>query len=188
MYLPLMHEIMKLMEMLSRVVLFALSKYGQIITPFIHSRDNIRKTRNNRKIKRSKPLSQDFVHFEPAESSIDPSNMESPGERCAVRVCLVFVHHQRPDLIVVFSQGVVDVARGSRTETVESPGASMQSSMVLMSDAPSESEALFRSTQGNVFNSFPGNDARNVSTQSRPSDCRKGKPDTHQSLGGCWFE
>jgi hypothetical protein len=80
MYIPLMHEFMKLTEMLSRVVLHIPSKYGQIITPFIHSRVNIRKTRNNRKIKRSKPLSQDFVHFEPLESPNDPSTMEFPGE------------------------------------------------------------------------------------------------------------
>jgi hypothetical protein len=98
-----MHEFMKLMEMLSRVVLFTLSKYGQKINPFIHSRDNIRKTRNNRKIKRRKPPSQDFVHFEPVESPIDSLTMESPGEIYAVRVCLVFVHHQRLDLIIVFS-------------------------------------------------------------------------------------
>jgi hypothetical protein len=52
-----MHEFMKLTEMLSRVVLFMLSKYGKIIAPFIWRRDNIRKTRNSRKIKRSKPLS-----------------------------------------------------------------------------------------------------------------------------------
>jgi hypothetical protein len=80
MYLPLKQEFMKLMEMLSRVVLFTFSKYGQIIAPFIHSRDNIRKTRNNRKIKRSKPLSQDFVHFELVELPIDPLIMESLGE------------------------------------------------------------------------------------------------------------
>jgi hypothetical protein len=67
-----MHEFMKLMEMLSRVVLFTLSKYGQIIAPFIWSRDNIRKTRNSQKIKRRKPSSQDPFHFEPVESSIDP--------------------------------------------------------------------------------------------------------------------
>jgi hypothetical protein len=41
-----------------------------------------------------------------------------------------------------------------------------QSSMVLISDAPSESEAHCRSTQGKVFNSFPDNGARNVSTRS----------------------
>jgi hypothetical protein len=114
-----MHEFMKLMEMLSRVVLFTLSKYGKKINPFIHSRDNIRKTRNNRKIKRSKPPSQDFFHFELVESPVDSLTMESPGERYVVRVCLVFVHHQRPDLIIVFSQGAVVVARGSHTEIVE---------------------------------------------------------------------
>jgi hypothetical protein len=75
-----MHEFLKLMEMLSRVVLYMPSKYGKIITPFIHSRDNIRKTRNNRKIKRSKPSSQDFFHFEPSESPNDPSTMESSSE------------------------------------------------------------------------------------------------------------
>jgi hypothetical protein len=83
MYLPLMHEFVKLMEMLSRVVFFALSKYGQIITPFIHGRDNIGKTRNNRKIKGIKPSSQDFVHFEPVELSIDSLIMELPSERYA---------------------------------------------------------------------------------------------------------
>jgi hypothetical protein len=74
MYLPLMHEFMKLMEMLRRVILFTLSKYGKIIAPFIWSRDNIRKTRNKRKIKRRKPLSQDSFHFEPMESPIRSFN------------------------------------------------------------------------------------------------------------------
>ena len=80
MYLPLMHEFMKLMEMLSKVFLFTLSKYMQIITSFIWSRDNIRKTRNNKKIEGTKPSSQDFVHFELVDSPIDPSTMEFPGE------------------------------------------------------------------------------------------------------------
>jgi hypothetical protein len=80
MYLPLMHEFMKLMEVLSRVVLFTLSKYGKIITPFIWSRNNIGKTRNNREIKGRKNLSQDFFHVEPMESPIDPLIMESLGE------------------------------------------------------------------------------------------------------------
>jgi hypothetical protein len=150
MYLPLMHEFIKLMKMLRRVVLFTLSKYGQIIAPFIHSRDNIRKTRKDRKIKSSKPLSQDFVHFEPVESSIDSLIMESPGERYAVRVCLVFVHHQRPDLIVVFSQGLLGVAKSSHTETVElrqwSRQVQAQSSKVLIFYAPSESEVRCHST------------------------------------------
>jgi hypothetical protein len=114
-----MHEFMKLMEMLSRVVLCMPPKYRQIIIPFIWSRNNIRKTRNNRKIKRGKPPSQDFVHYEPVEFPIDPLTMESPGERYAVRVCLVFVHHQRPDLIIEFSQGLLGVARSSHTKTVE---------------------------------------------------------------------
>ena len=124
MYLSLMHEFMKLMDMSSKVFLFTFSKYGQLITPSIHSRDNIRKTRNNRKIKRSKPLSQDFVHFEPVESPVYSSTMESLGWWCAEWVCLVFVHHQRLDPIVLFSQGASGVARSSRTETVDSPGAS----------------------------------------------------------------
>jgi len=71
MYIPLMHKFMKLMEMLSRVVLFTLSKYGKIITAFIWSRDNKRKTKNNRKIKKRKPSSQYFFHVE---------LVESPGE------------------------------------------------------------------------------------------------------------
>ena len=71
MYLPLMHEFMKRTEVLSRVVLFTLSKYGKIITPFIHRGDNIRKTKNNRKIKRRKPASKDFLHIVPVESPID---------------------------------------------------------------------------------------------------------------------
>jgi hypothetical protein len=49
MYLPLMHEFMKLIEVMSRVVLFTFSKYGKIITPFIQRGDNIRKTRNSEK-------------------------------------------------------------------------------------------------------------------------------------------
>jgi hypothetical protein len=67
-----MHEFMKLPEMLRRVVLFILSKSGQIIAPFIQRRDIIRKTKNRRKNKRSKPSSQDFLHIEPVESPIDP--------------------------------------------------------------------------------------------------------------------
>jgi hypothetical protein len=51
MYLPLMHEFMKLMEMLDRVVIFTFSKYGQKCTPLINSRNNIWKTRNSREIK-----------------------------------------------------------------------------------------------------------------------------------------
>jgi hypothetical protein len=72
MYLPLTHEFMKLTEVLSRVVIFTLSKYGKIITPFIRRGDNIRKNRNSRKIKRSKPGSKDFLHIELVESPIDP--------------------------------------------------------------------------------------------------------------------
>jgi hypothetical protein len=71
MYLPLVHEFMKLVEMLSRVVLPILSKYGKIITPFIYSRDNIWKTRNKGEIKGRKPLSQYFLHFKSVESPID---------------------------------------------------------------------------------------------------------------------
>jgi hypothetical protein len=52
----------------------------------------------------------------------------------------------------------------------------MQSSMVLISDAPSESEARCHSTQGNVFNSFPDNDARNVSTRSHLQIAGKASP------------
>jgi hypothetical protein len=63
---------MKLMEMQSRVVLVTLSKYGQIIAPFIWRRKYIRKTKKNKNIKRRKPLSHDFVHIEPMESPIDP--------------------------------------------------------------------------------------------------------------------
>jgi hypothetical protein len=48
--------------------------------------------------------------------------------------------------------------------------------MVLISDAPSESEALCRSTQGKVFNSFPDNDARNVSTRSHLQIAEKVSP------------
>jgi hypothetical protein len=124
MYLPLMHEFMKITEMLSKVVLFMLSKYGKIIALFIHSRDNIRKTRNNRKIKRSKPPSQDFFHFELVESPINSLITEFPGEIFVVRVCLVFVHHQRPDMMLVFSQGLPGVSRRSHNETVESQGVS----------------------------------------------------------------
>jgi len=75
-----MHEFMELSEMLSRVVLFMLSKYRKIIIPFIWSRNNVGKFRNDRKIKGSKPSSQDFVHIELVESLINYSTMESPGE------------------------------------------------------------------------------------------------------------
>jgi hypothetical protein len=80
MYFSLMHEFMKLKEMLSRVVLFMLSKYGKIIIPFIWSRNNIRKTRNKGEIKRSIPPSQYSFHFETVEFPIDPLIMDSPGE------------------------------------------------------------------------------------------------------------
>jgi hypothetical protein len=72
MYLPLTHEFMKLTEVMNRVVIFTLSKYGKIITPFIRRGDNIRKTRNRKKIKRRKPASKDFLHIELVESPIDP--------------------------------------------------------------------------------------------------------------------
>jgi hypothetical protein len=78
--------------------------------------------------------------------------MDSPGERYVVTVCLVFIHHQRPDLIVVFSQGLPGVARSNHTKTVElrqwSRQVQAQSSKVLISDAPSKSEVCCRSTQG----------------------------------------
>jgi hypothetical protein len=80
MYFPLMHEFMELKEMLSRVFLFTLSKYGKIITPFIWSRNNIRKTRNRGEIKSSIPPSQDSFQVELVELPIDPLIMESPGE------------------------------------------------------------------------------------------------------------
>jgi hypothetical protein len=95
---------------------------------------------------------QEFVHFEPVESPIDSLIMESPNERYAVRVCMFFVHHQRPYLIVEFSQGLLGVARRSHTETVELPQWSrqvqVQSSKVMISDAPLESEVCCHSTQG----------------------------------------
>jgi hypothetical protein len=67
MYLPLVQEFMKLNEMMSRVFLFTLSKYRKIIIPFIWSRNNIGKTRNDREIEGSKPSSHDFFHFKPVE-------------------------------------------------------------------------------------------------------------------------
>jgi hypothetical protein len=75
-----MHEFMKLTKMFGMIVISVSSKYGQLITSFMHSRDNIRKNKNNKKLKGRKPLSQDFVHFEPVESPINPSTMDSPGE------------------------------------------------------------------------------------------------------------
>jgi hypothetical protein len=159
---------MKLTEMLRKVVLFSLSKYGQIIAPFIHSRENIRKTRNNIKIKRSKPPSQDFAHFEPVELPIDSLIMELPGERYVVRVCLVFVQHQR-NMIIVFSQGLPCVVRRSHTKTVElrqwSWQVQAQSSKFMISYAPSESEVHCHSTQ-EKYSIHPVNDAINVSTRS----------------------
>jgi hypothetical protein len=68
MYFPLMQEFMKIKEMLSRVVLFTVSKYGQINTLFIWSRNNIWKTKNKGEIKRSIPSIQYSFHFEPVES------------------------------------------------------------------------------------------------------------------------
>jgi hypothetical protein len=78
-----MHEFMKLMEMLSRVVLCMPPKYRKMIIPFIWSRNNIGKIRNIKKIKGRKPPSQDSFHFEPVESPIDSSTMDSLGESCA---------------------------------------------------------------------------------------------------------
>jgi hypothetical protein len=80
MYLPLMHEFMKLMEMLDRVIIYVFSKYGKTINPLIHRRNNIWKNRNNREIKRSKPSSQDFFYLELVESPVDLLTMELPGE------------------------------------------------------------------------------------------------------------
>jgi hypothetical protein len=80
MYFPLVHEFMKLIEMLGRVVVFMFFKYGKKINPLIDSRNNVRKTRKNKKIERSTPSSQYFVHFEPVESLINSSTMDSPGE------------------------------------------------------------------------------------------------------------
>jgi hypothetical protein len=53
---------------------------GKKITPFIHSRNNIRKTRNIGEIKRSKPPSQNYFYFKIVESPLDPLIMESSGE------------------------------------------------------------------------------------------------------------
>jgi hypothetical protein len=104
-------------------------------------------------------------------------------------MCLVFVHHQRPDLIVVnlpgnfqaekaaaksllekvlwVSSGVLEAAT---TEIVESTQWSRQVQVaifdVLSSNAPSEPVSFVVLSQGNVFNSFPDNGARNVSTRS----------------------
>ena len=110
MYFPLMHEFMKLTEMINRVVIFVFSKYGQKIAPFIDSRNNIWKTKNNREIERSKPLGQNGFHLKiwllkTVESPLDSLNMESPGEWSIVWMCLVFVHHQRSDLIIVVLPG-----------------------------------------------------------------------------------
>jgi hypothetical protein len=57
MYLPLVHEFMKLSKILRRVVLSMLSKYRKIIIPFIWIRNNFGKTRNNIKIEGRKPMS-----------------------------------------------------------------------------------------------------------------------------------
>ena len=80
MYLPLMHEFMKLTEMLDRIFISMFSKYGQKINPLIRSRNNIWKTRDIREIKRSKPPSQDFIHFKLVESPLDSLIVDSPGE------------------------------------------------------------------------------------------------------------
>jgi hypothetical protein len=58
--------------------------------------------------------------------------------------------------------------------------------MVLISDAPSESNFFVVLTQGNVFNSFPDNDAKNVSTESHPQIGRI-SPVPIRVFGGCWF-
>jgi len=110
MYSPLMHDFMKLKHMLCKVVISMFSKSGKKITPLIHSRNNIWKIRNIREIKRRKTLSQNGFHLKiwilkTMESPLDSLTMESSGEWYAVWMCLVFVHHQRSDLIIVILRG-----------------------------------------------------------------------------------
>jgi hypothetical protein len=72
MYFSLMHEFMKLTEMLDMVVIFMFSKYGQTIIASIDSRNNIWKTRNNKEIKRRTYLSS-------SHSSILGTTFGKPG-------------------------------------------------------------------------------------------------------------
>jgi hypothetical protein len=120
-------------------------------------------------------------------------------------MCLVFFHHQRPDLIVVslpenfqaekavaksllekvlwVISGVLEVATTEKVESTQwSHQLKMKSSMVLISDAPSESEARCLSTQGKVFNVFPDNGARNVSTRCHLQIALKVSPVTIRVL------
>jgi hypothetical protein len=119
MYFPLVHEFMKLTEMLGRVVLFMLFKYGKKSTHSSIVGTTLGKPGTTKKLKganlraRILSISNQWSH----QSILQPWSHR--GERYAVRVCLVFVHHQRLDLIVVFSQGLPGVARSSHTEIVE---------------------------------------------------------------------
>jgi hypothetical protein len=47
---------------------------------------------------------------------------------------------------------------------------------VLSSNAPSESVSFVVQSQGNVFNSFPDNDAKNVSTRNHPQIAERISP------------
>jgi hypothetical protein len=74
---------------------------------------------------------------------------------------------------------------GATTETVESPQWSRkvqaQSSKVLMSDAPSESEFLVILSQGKVFNSFPNYGTKMLALEVT-SGLQRGKPSTHHFI------
>jgi hypothetical protein len=104
-------------------------------------------------------------------------------------MCLVFVHHQIPHLIVVNLLGnfqdekaasksllkkvlgvISGVLEAATTEIVELTQWSRQVQVaifdVLSSNAPSEPVRFVVLSQENVFNLFPGNGARNASTRS----------------------
>jgi hypothetical protein len=57
-----------------------------------------------------------------------------------------------------------------------------QSSKVLNSDAPSESEVHCRSPREDIFTFIPDNGARNVSTRSHLQIALKVSPSTHQFI------
>ena len=135
MYSPLMHEFMKCKKMLNMFIISMFSKSGQEITPLIYSRNNIWKTRNNREIKRRKPSSQDGFHMKiwllkTMESPLDSLTMDSPSEWYAVWMCLVFVHHQRSDLIIVVILGKDISLLRSLTTAPEDVGPKVCTSML----------------------------------------------------------
>jgi hypothetical protein len=116
-----------------------------------------------------------------------------------LQMCLVLVHHQRPDLNIVVTPGSLKAPLGylsgvptvATAETVKWKQWSRHSGVarctvailiILISDAPSESVNHCRSIPGKIFNFVPGNGARNVSVRSHSWIAAGAEPDAHQFL------